>query len=47
MDYPGAADFMAGPARDMVKMAAGCGVTGVVAPDTRPGQVKVIVWGLM
>ena len=42
MDYPGAADFMAGPAVDMAKMAAGCGITGVVAPATRPGRVKVI-----
>ena len=42
MDYPGVADFMAGPPWDMAKMAVGCGVTGVVAPATRPGRVKVI-----
>jgi len=42
MSHPGAADFMVGPAEDMARMAADCGVTGVVAPATRPGRVKVI-----
>ena len=42
MSHPGAADFMVGPAGDMARMAADCGVTGVVAPATRPKRVKVI-----
>ena len=37
---------MAGPAWDMAKMAADCGVNGVVAPATRPGRVKVI-WDIV
>jgi orotidine-5'-phosphate decarboxylase len=42
MSHPGAADFMAGQAENMARMAADSGVTGVVAPATRPGRVKVI-----
>ena len=42
MSHPGAADFLVAPAVDMARMAADCGVTGVVAPATRPGRVKVI-----
>lgn len=42
MSHPGAADFMVVPAEDMARMAADCGVTGVVAPATRPERVKAI-----
>ncbi|MCL7416022.1 MAG: orotidine-5'-phosphate decarboxylase [ANME-2 cluster archaeon] len=42
MSHPGAADFMAAPAEDMARMAADCGVNGVVAPATRPERVKQI-----
>jgi orotidine-5'-phosphate decarboxylase len=42
MSHPGAADFMVTPAEEMAQMAADCGVTGVVAPATRPGRVKQI-----
>ena len=42
MSHPGAADFMVTPAEDMARMAADCGVTGVVAPATRPERVKQI-----
>ncbi|MDW7777016.1 MAG: orotidine-5'-phosphate decarboxylase [Methanosarcinales archaeon] len=42
MSHPGAADFMTAPAGDMARMAVDCGVTGVVAPATRPERVKQI-----
>ncbi|MCL7412657.1 MAG: orotidine-5'-phosphate decarboxylase [ANME-2 cluster archaeon] len=42
MSHPGATDFMAAPGEDMARMAADCGVTGVVAPATRPERVKQI-----
>ncbi|MDF1558013.1 MAG: orotidine-5'-phosphate decarboxylase [ANME-2 cluster archaeon] len=42
MSHPGASDFMAAPAEDMARMAADCGVNGVVAPATRPERVKQI-----
>ena len=42
MSHPGATDFMVKPAEDMARMAADCGVTGVVAPATRPERVKQI-----
>ena len=42
MSHPDAGDFMVGPAEDMARIAAGCGVTGVVAPATRPGRIKQI-----
>lgn len=42
MSHPGAADFLAASAEDMARMALECGVTGVVAPATRPRRVKKI-----
>lgn len=42
MSHPGAKDFMVTPAEAMARMAVDCGVTGVVAPATRPERVKQI-----
>lgn len=39
MSHPGAGDFMAARAEEMARMAADCGVTGIVAPATRPGRI--------
>lgn len=42
MSHPGASDFLASAAENMARMAALCGVQGVVAPATRPRRVKMI-----
>ncbi|HUW67159.1 MAG TPA: orotidine-5'-phosphate decarboxylase [Candidatus Nanoarchaeia archaeon] len=42
MSHPGASDFLASAAEDMARMAARSGVTGVVAPATRPQRIAVI-----
>jgi orotidine-5'-phosphate decarboxylase len=42
MSHPGAADFLAGAAENMAIMAVRCKVTGVIAPATRPWQVRRI-----
>jgi len=42
MSHPGASDFLAAAAEDMARMAARSGVTGVVAPATRPQRIAAI-----
>jgi orotidine-5'-phosphate decarboxylase len=42
MSHPGAKDFLLGAAKEMARMALECGVSGVVAPATRPDSVRMI-----
>ena len=42
MSHPGAVELMAPAAERMARMAAECGVDGVVAPATRPERIRLI-----
>ncbi|HPJ30239.1 MAG TPA: orotidine-5'-phosphate decarboxylase [Methanothrix sp.] len=42
MSHPGAVDLMAPAAERMARMAAECGVDGVVAPATRPERIRLV-----
>jgi orotidine-5'-phosphate decarboxylase len=42
MSHPGAEDLMAPAAERLARMAADCGVDGVVAPATRPERIRLV-----
>jgi orotidine-5'-phosphate decarboxylase len=42
MSHPGAVEFMAPLAEGLARLAAECGVDGVVAPATRPERIRLI-----
>ncbi len=42
MSHPGAVDLMAPAAERLARIAAECGVDGVVAPATRPDRIRLV-----